>query len=155
MADPLAELLERARVRDVITRLFIATDERDWPGLLDCFTDQVLFDMQSMTGQPPATVSAREIAAGWETGLKPIQAVHHQVGNFRIRISGDNAEASCYGSASHYLRNATGNNTRTFVGTYDFSLAKEGEAWKITRFKFNLKFIDGNLNLEQFAGGDR
>jgi 3-phenylpropionate/cinnamic acid dioxygenase small subunit len=155
MADPLAELLEKDRVQDVITRLFIATDERDWTGVLDCFTDQVLFDMQSLTGQPPATMPAREITAGWETGLKPIQAVHHQVGNFRIRVSGATAEAFCYGIASHYLRNATGNNTRTFVGTYDFSLTKQRDAWKITRFKFNLKYVEGNLNLEQFAPGER
>lgn len=39
-------------------------------------------------------------------------------------------------------------NTRTFVGSYNFHLTKAGGSWRIDRFKFNLKFIDGNLNLE-------
>jgi hypothetical protein len=45
MADSLAELLEKDRVQEVITRLFIATDERDWLGVQDCLAENVLFDM--------------------------------------------------------------------------------------------------------------
>ncbi len=153
MAGSLEELLEKDRVQDVVTRLFIATDERDWVAVLACFADRVLFDMQSLTGQPPATLPAEEIAESWEIGLRPIQAVHHQVGNFRIRVSGARADVFCYGIASHYLRNTTGNNTRTFVGSYDFGLIRHGAAWKIDRFKFTVKYVDGNLNLEQFTAG--
>ena len=39
-------------------------------------------------------------------------------------------------------------NTRTFVGSYDFHLIKNDERWQIDKFKFNLKYIDGNLKLE-------
>jgi len=35
------------------------------------------------------------------------------------------------------------------VGSYDIRLRRQDGAWKISAFKFNLKFIDGNLKLEQ------
>lgn len=60
-----------------------------------------------------------------------------------------NTEVFCYGVAWHYLQNKTDRNTRTFVGSYDFHLVNQDGEWKIDRFKFNLKFIDGNPDLEK------
>lgn len=65
-----------------------------------------------------------------------------------MRVLGTRAEAFCYGTATHYLPNETDANTRTFVGSYDFELTRDGGRWGITKLKFNLKFVDGNLNLE-------
>lgn len=48
----------------------------------------------------------------------------------------------------HYLPNNSGRNSRTFVGSYDFHLKKKGDRWQIDLLKFNLKFIDGNPDLE-------
>jgi hypothetical protein len=50
--------------------------------------------------------------------------------------------------AYHYLPNASGRNTRTFVGSYDFQLEKDEGTWRIRSFKYNLKLMDGNLTLE-------
>jgi hypothetical protein len=30
-----------------------------------------------------------QIAAGWEDGLRPIESVHHQAGNYRMQVRGD------------------------------------------------------------------
>jgi hypothetical protein len=57
--------------------------------------------------------------------------------------------AFCYGTASHFKKTTSGNYTRSFVGSYNFHFAKTGAGWKIDSFKFNLKYVDGNLNLEQ------
>jgi hypothetical protein len=43
------------------------------------------------------------------------------------------------GIASHYLPNKTNQNTRIFVGSYDFHLIKNGEDWQIYKFKFNFE----------------
>jgi hypothetical protein len=140
-------MLERDAIIDTITTLFIATDERDWQAVKRVLAPQVLFDMTSAVGGKPATVSAQSIVDGWDTGLRPIKALHHQVGNFRVEVSGARASASCYGIAYHYLPNPSGRNTRVFVGSYDFALARSGDDWRITEFRFNLKFIDGNAEL--------
>jgi hypothetical protein len=40
--------------------------------------------------------------------------------------------------------------TRAFVGSYDCALRKGPDgAWTIHSFRFNLKFLEGNLELEK------
>jgi len=144
-----ADLVARQQITDCIVKLFVSTDARDWAGVRACFTDAVYFDMTSVAGGTPATLPADQIVAGWTQGLAPIEFVHHQAGNFQITIRGDEADASCYGIALHYRRTASGRNTRTFVGSYDFTVVNPaGDAWRISAFRFNLKFIDGNPGLE-------
>lgn len=148
MKDQHKDLLEKDAVIGVINQLFISTDNRDWAKVKTCFTDKVLFDMTSMAGGEPATMTSQQIVDGWDQGLKALKAVHHQAGNYVVNINNNEAEAFCYGVAFHYLPNKTNQNTRTFVGSYNFHLTKTGNAWRIDKFKFNLKFIDGNANLE-------
>ena len=148
MDDQIRSLIEREAVIGTVTDLFVATDERDWAGLRQCLAPQVRFDMSSLSGEAPARLAADQIIDAWDAGLRPLQAVHHQAGNYRIEVTGSEAEARCYGIAYHYLPNPAGS-TRVFVGSYEFHLLKIDGAWRIDGFKFNLKFIDGNLELEK------
>jgi SnoaL-like domain len=151
MPTDLEQLLDRERVVDTVTRLFIATDQRDWDAVERCFADRVRFDMSSVGGAD-AVVTPREIASGWQQGLAPLQALHHQAGNFRVRVDDGRATAFCYGIAYHYRPRMTGSSTRVFVGTYDFELVRQDAAaepdWRIDAMRFTLKFLDGNPALE-------
>jgi SnoaL-like protein len=148
--DDLVRMLEsKEEIRDAINELFVATDAKEWGRVRAVLAPAVRFDMKSLTGAEPSTLTPEEIVAGWEKGLRPLAAVHHQTGNFRVRVRGDQADAFCYGTATHYLPNASGRNTRTFVGSYDFRLRRDGEAWRIDLFRFNVKYVDGNLRLEE------
>jgi len=140
-------LLEHSRISEVINTLFLATDARDWARVKRCFAPAVTFDMTSLAGGAPQQMSPEQIVSGWQAGLKPIDAIHHQIGNLVVACTGAEATASCYGIAYHYRRTLTGRNTRTFVGSYDFHLRQDGQ-WRIDLFRFNLKFVDGNLELE-------
>jgi hypothetical protein len=142
-------LIEKDRVADVIHALFVATDDRDWGRVRGCFADEVTFDMTSLGGGAPDRRTPHDLAAGWEAGLRPIEAVHHQAGNLMVEVAGTEAEASCYGIAYHHRRVRSGRNTRVFVGSYDFHLRLGDDGWRIDLFRFNLKFIDGNLDLEK------
>ncbi len=147
-----AELEARQAVVDTITELFLATDRRDWAAVERCFAETVEFDMTSLAGGEPARLTGRAIASAWKDGLAPIESVHHQAGNFRVRIDGDAATAYCYAVAYHHRRVASGRNLRTFVGSYDFHLARGPDgSWRIDLFRFNLKFLDGNLELHAEA----
>ncbi len=141
--------VEKERAIETVNRLFICTDNRDWQKVQALFAPAVYFDMTSLTGGHPSIVTSGEIVAGWDNGLKALKAVHHQAGNFLVDVTGDEATVFCYAVAWHYLPNKTGRNTRTFAGSYDIHLMKMVEEWRIDRFKFNLKFIDGNQELEK------
>lgn len=149
MTDELRQLVEQSRVLDCINRLFIGTDNRDWDAVRACFAPRVHFDMTSLAGGEPASLTPAEITEAWEKGLAALDAIHHQTGNHRVWFDGEEARAFCYGTATHYRKTWSGRNTRTFVGSYDFSLRRHGAEWRITSFRFNLKYMDGNLKLDE------
>lgn len=140
---------DREAVIDVVNELFIAVDAMDWSSAHRCLAEKVHFDMTSLGDPDPSLRTAQEITAAWQTGLASLQAVHHQSGNFVVRVAGDKAECSCYAIAYHFRRVRSGRNTRLFVGSYDYALSRSDESWRITHFKFNLKFVDGNLDLDR------
>ena len=144
----LHDLQQRQEVQDTITKLFVYTDNRDWEKVAALFAPQVTFDMTSLVGGSPTELTPQEIVSSWDQGLKALEAIHHQTGNYLITIKEDGAEVFCYGIATHYLKNKTGKNTRTFVGSYDFHLLKIDDGWKIDSFTFNLKYLEGNMKLE-------
>jgi hypothetical protein len=131
----------------VANRLFLCTDKRDWQCVKDVFAPEVLFDMTSLSGGHPSRLTPQQIADGWDQGLKNLKAIHHQAGNYQTTLKGKEADLFCYGIAFHYLPNPSNQNTRTFVGSYDFHLVRTDAGWKIDRFKFNLKYIEGNKDL--------
>jgi hypothetical protein len=147
--EPLRELVDKDRIGGVITALFVGTDSRDWESVRRCFASSVHFDMTSLAGGDPVVLPPDAIVAGWEAGLAPIEAIHHQTGNLSVRCTEREADASCYGIAYHHRRTRSGKNTRAFVGSYDFHLRREAGEWKIDLFRFRLKFIDGNPDLDK------
>ena len=145
--DRVQQLLDQGEVIKTINTLFIETDNRNWTAVKTVFAESVLLDMTSMVGGRPAQLSPQQIIDAWDKGLKPLQAIHHQAGNYIVTVKGSEAEAFCYGIASHYLPNPSNQNTRIFVGSYNFHLTKHGQGWMIDKLKFNLKYIDGNKDL--------
>jgi len=145
----LQDLLDTHAIIDTINRLFIGTDNRDWAMVCDALAPRLHVDMTSLVGGQGAEMAAADLAAVWGAGLKRLEAVHHQTGNYRVAVQGDEAEAFCYGTATHYRPNKSGRNVRTFVGSYDFRVARLEGKWRITSFRFNLKYVDGNLELEK------
>jgi SnoaL-like domain len=135
------KMIEKELVIDTVNRLFINTDNRDWPKVKALFAPRVLFDMTSLAGGQPATISPQEIVGGWDKGLKALKAIHHQSDNYLLDIKDNEATVFCYVAAWHYLPNRTNRNTRTFVGSYDSHFVKRDREWNIDRFKFNLKSL--------------
>jgi hypothetical protein len=144
------DLLARSLVEDTVIRMFVATDERNWPLVESCFTNPVTLDMTSMAGGSPAPMAPRQLATAWAEGFRLLDHVHHQVGNFQTELEDERAHVRCYGIAFHYrAATAAASKSRTFVGTYELDLLAQAERWLISKLKFNLKFIDGNRELEK------
>ncbi len=143
--DPVSD---RQDVEDAVVRMFVATDERDWPTVRSCFANPFVLDMTSMVGGEPAVTTPEQVAQAWSKGFEPLDHVHHQIGNMRTEVLGDQANVKCHGVAFHHRAKAAGLKSRVFVGTYEIALARTSSRWLITRLVFHLKFIDGNLALE-------
>jgi hypothetical protein len=133
------EKTSREQVIEKVNELFIFTDNRDWAKVEQVFDSKVLFDMTSLGAGSPKEMNPKEITAAWDKGLKPLKAIHHQVGNYLVSIKGNTAEVFCYVIAIHFLLNPSNQTTKTFIGSYNLRLQKK-ENWVIDQFKFNLKY---------------
>ena len=141
----LAALWDKDEIKERVTRLFVATDRRDWSGVVECLAEKVWLDMPG-AGVAPEWKAATAIAQEWERALAGVDAVHHQIGNFLVRLDEDGraAETECYGIATHYRAGPDGHCVRTFVGDYAFRLTRQDSDWRIERMRFNLKYVSGD-----------
>ena len=63
------EVGDRLAILDLIGRLALLLDARDWDALEQLFTDTVYNDRTSLTGGEPVSVSAAEFVDGWRQTL--------------------------------------------------------------------------------------
>lgn len=143
--------MDKIEIIEFVNRLFIAVDERNWQEVSDIFNDNVLLDYTSMAGGEPVNLTAVQIIDSWKNVLPGFDRTHHQLGNFRISDEPDIIRVFCYGTATHYLKNDSGDNVWTVVGTYDLELQYINARLKVTAMKFNLKYTDGNNDLPAIA----
>ena len=137
----------REEITEMINKLFVYTDNQNWNGLkAEVFTSEVDFDMSSVGGIKASLTSA-QICEIWQDGFKGIDQINHLAGNYLIDIGDNYATAFAYATATHYKESATKGKTREFTGTYDIGLIDEGSGWRIYRFKYNLKYMTGNIDL--------
>lgn len=148
MDTAIQQLIDRQEIVDTVTAIFVATDQRDWHQVESCLAEEVTLDMTSFAGGAPVKLTASQVASGWQDGLRAIDEVHHQIGNFRVELLGKESNVFCYGIAYHQRRVTNPDNSRTFVGSYNLHLIRTDSGWRIDLFRFNLKFISGNLELE-------
>ena len=144
-------------ISTVCLNIFIGTDERNWPRVERAFAPTVLLDYSSMSGQPAANLTPRQITTAWKGLLPGFDHTHHQIGNIIVtqhlgRSGPVSADVFCYGTATHYIANAPGGNLWTVVGTYSFHLVRAGNGtWQVDKMRFDVKYQDGNLELPKLA----
>jgi hypothetical protein len=143
--------MDKIEVIELANRLFVAVDERDWNEILNLFNDYVLLDYSSMTGGEPVSLTPAQIVNSWKELLPGFDNTHHQLGNYVVKLGAKVTTVSCYGTATHFLKNDSNNNVWTVVGTYDLEFINVNTDLKVSKMKFNLKYIDGNNDLPVLA----
>ncbi|MEO6720624.1 MAG: nuclear transport factor 2 family protein [Ferruginibacter sp.] len=145
----MADIETKLELTGLANKLFMYTDSRDWQKLIDeVFTEYVDFDMSSAGAGPAKNLKALEICKMWKQGFHGIDSVHHQAGHYLITVNETSAEIYAYAVAMHFKKVATKGNTRSFVGSYNLQATNTEQGWRLTGFTYNLKFIDGNKELE-------
>lgn len=141
-------LADKFELTELANKLFMYTDANQWQQLLDeVFTEKVWFDMTSARG-PAQEMASSAICAAWKEGLASLDTVHHQAGHYLINVNGDKATIYGYAVAYHYKKAATKGQSRSFIGSYDLEAVRADDGWRLSQFKYNLKYIDGNASLE-------
>jgi len=99
---------DRLAILELIGRLALTIDGRDWNALGQLFTDTVYHDRTSLTGGEPMTLGVAEFVDGWRQTLQNMDAVHHLITNHVISLDGDQATCAANMQGTHVLANASG-----------------------------------------------
>lgn len=150
MNQAMMALLDRHIVHDLVTRLFVKTDARDWEGVRSCLASRVHFDMSSAGAGPARVWTREEVSERWKTALAPLDSTHHQIGSVVVELDEERQEATvvCHGIAFHHREDRGGPETRMFVGCYTFHVRQERHSWKVDAVRFDLRFVEGGSALE-------
>ena len=140
---------DKVELTELANKLFMYCDAKQWDKMLnEVFIPVIWFDASSLGAGGPCSMEVKEVCNNWEEGLRGLDAIHHQAGQYIITVKHDKADIYGYAIASHYKKAATKGHTRTFVGSYDLKAERTGDGWRLSQFKFNLKFMEGNVSLE-------
>lgn len=143
--------LPHQHIQDIVTSVFVHSDNGNWEGVQAAFADSVRLDYTSLAGGTPSRLTPEEITASWSALLPGFDHTHHQLGNMIITIDGNEADVEAYGTAHHYFEQPSGNSLWTVVGTYTFHLKRDNENWKVDAMTFHYKFMTGNTDLPRLA----
>lgn len=137
---------------DVVNGVAIYADLRQWDRLRELYADEVAIDYTSLVGGAPAQIKADDLIAGWKVGLGRYQATQHLLGNHRVSVNGEQAQALVYVQATHWLPQPDGESTWTVHGYYDYTLEQIESYWRITRHVFTATIVYGSRALLEMQG---
>ena len=143
------ELLDRATISDVITRMGWCLDRRDWDGFKKLFTERVYTDYTALWGGEPQEASVDELLAtdrqgSWRRTMDGLEATQHLITNILADVTGDEAAATANVVGVHRLVNPHGSPLWTVGGTYEFRLTRRGDTWLIRAITQRLTWVEGN-----------
>jgi hypothetical protein len=143
------ELVDRAAVTDLVTRMGWCLDRRDWDGLKALFTERVYTDYTALWGGTPQEATVDELLAtdkqgSWRRTMDGLDATQHLITSILVDLDGDEARATANVVGVHRLVNAHGSPLWTVGGTYDFRLARTDHGWRIRAITQGITWVDGN-----------
>ena len=150
--DPTTTAIEdRLAILELIGRLSLTIDAKDWETMGQLFTDTVYHDRTSLTGGEPYTAPVAQFVEGWRQTLQAMDAVHHQITNHVISLDGDRATCAANMQGTHVLANASGGPMWTVGGRHDYQLTRTPDGWRIAGLTFTLQWATGNMNIVALA----
>ncbi len=144
--------LDRQEVVATATKVFTTSDRREWDACSRLFTEEVILDYQSLSGQPAESLSPKQIVERWQGILPGFAATQHMLTNHEVEFPSVNlAVCRFYGHAVHYIPQAAGGEEWGVYGTYTLELLRRKEGWKVRYMQYNHKYQHGNAQLPALA----
>ena len=151
-SDPTTtETEDRLAILELIARLGLLVDARDWNALEGLFTNPVYSDRTSLFGGEPETLSPGELVGGLRQVLGNLDATHHLITNQVISLDGDQATSAANMQGTHVLANASGGPVWIAAGRHDYQLKRTADGWRIAGLTFTVQWASGNEHILTLA----
>ena len=142
---------DRLAILELIARLGLLVDARDWNALEQLFTNPVYSDRTSLFGGEPQTVSPSELVAGLRQALGNLDATHHLITCQVISLDGDQATSAANMQGTHVFANASGGPVWIAAGRHDYQLKRTADGWRIAGLTFTIQWASGNEHILTLA----
>jgi hypothetical protein len=145
--DPLALLLDRAEISDVVHRYALAIDRLDADLFRSCFTEHVDIDFSSMGAGRHEAIAVDAWLEQVYAGMGGFDATHHVSSNHVHDLRGDQATCVSYLTAEHFLFEDAGERSLTLGGHYTNELVRMPAGWRICATTLSVTWHRGSLAL--------
>src|ERR1700750_3152016 len=147
------EVEDRLAIIELVGRLSLTIDAKDWDAMGQLFTETVYHDRTSLTGGEPYTAPVAQFVEGWRQTLQALDAVHHQITNHVVSLDGDEATCTANMQGTHVLANASGGPMWTVGGRHDYQLTRTPDGWRIAGWRFTIPWATGTMKVLHLAPG--
>ena len=117
-------------------------DRRDWPGLADVFTADAEMDFGAWKATNLEDIKTN--IASFLDGCGPSQ---HLLGNYRIKLDGDQATSHCYIRVMHFGKDEHEGKTYEMWGEYADDLLRTANGWRSRRRRATPTLEQGDITL--------
>jgi hypothetical protein len=145
------ETEDRLAILELIGKLALFLDARDWSAFEQLFTDPVHLDRTSLFRGQPETLRPAELVESYRTTLGNLDALHHLITGHVITLDGDQATCAANMQGTHVLANTSGGPVWTVGGRHDYQLERTAEGWRIAGWTFTIQWATGNMNIVALA----
>ena len=131
---------DRQAIVDMLNRYASCLDGHDWPGLNDVFDIEATAEYGVAFAGRPAIVQAISAL------LDDCGPSQHLLGNYQIRINGDEAEATTKVRVIHIGAGERAALTPyESIGVYEDLLRRTPEGWRIVHRRFDVQISIGDI----------
>ena len=117
------------QISQVLIRYATGIDQKDWPLLRTCWTDDVVVDYDTL-GQYTGADTLTEVMKQTHQNMGP---TYHRVSNFVIDVDGGRAAVRSYVHAVLLITPGDPSNWLDAVGHYDDEFVRHPAGWRISR----------------------
>ena len=140
IGERIVRLSDRAAIHDLLVRLALAQDARDWETLADCFQTDAVY-----VHPGGELVGVEAIVNRTRTALTPLDASQHLLGTILVTVADYHATAITYFQAQHVRRGLAGGDLYTIAGTYRDRLEHDADGvWRVAHRTQEYTWRDGN-----------
>lgn len=109
------------------------------------YSDEVMVDYSSLSGQPAELKSAKALMTEWAGVLPGFDITKHQLSNIDVKVEGELAFATADVTADHYIEDLFWQVT----GHYRYQFAHQDGDWRIVSHQF---LVDGETGTRDVFG---
>ena len=123
---------------EFIHRFFFLFDSSKYEELEKCMSDQISYDVGSITGEAASLAQKSDLLRIWSDGLSHHKALHHQISNHVLEVVNPNlVKCFCYGNILHDIVRDNDQQSFMEIGWYELDLEIQQDEILLSGFRFN------------------